>query len=78
MTLKLRLADFSGLTRAKSLPRAVADRAEFAAVGQELLDALLPLPQPVRLMGLGLSSLEGEEDEGEREPGGAGDQLALF
>jgi len=78
VTLKLRLADFSGLTRAKSLPRAVADRAEFATVGEELLDALLPLPQPVRLMGLGLSSLEGENDEGEAQPGPAADQLALF
>ena len=59
VTLKLRHSDFTTLTRARSLPRAVADKAEFAAIGRALLDELLPLPQPVRLMGLTLSSLEG-------------------
>ena len=46
----------------------------------DLLDALLPLPQPVRLMGLGLSSLEGEEDVGDEQAArpGATDQLSLF
>ncbi len=59
VTLKLRHSDFTTLTRARSLPRAVADKAEFAAIGHRLLADLLPLPQPVRLMGLTLSSLEG-------------------
>ena len=62
VTLKLRTADFKGLTRAKSLPRAVADRAEFAALGHALLGEVLPLPQPVRLMGLTLSALEGAKE----------------
>ena len=61
VTLKLRHSDFTTLTRARSVPRAVADKAEFARLGHALLDDLLPLPQPVRLMGLTLSSLEGEE-----------------
>ncbi|HUQ14281.1 MAG TPA: DNA polymerase IV [Novosphingobium sp.] len=80
VTLKLKLADFQLLTRSKSLARAILTRAEFAAVGEELLNAALPLPQPVRLMGLGLSSLEGEEGDDAREtsPGPAPDQLALF
>ena len=77
VTLKLRLSDFSLHTRARSLPRPVADRAEFAALAQGILDDALPLPLPVRLMGLTLSALAGEESlpvsEGE-EPG----QLALF
>ena len=55
----------------------MADRAEFAALAQGILDDALPLPLPVRLMGLTLSALAGEESlpvsEGE-EPG----QLALF
>ena len=64
VTLKLKHVDFTLLTRARSLPHAVADKREFAQVGRALLDALLPLPQPVRLMGLTLSALEGEpEDE---------------
>jgi len=58
VTLKLRSADFHTLTRARSLPRAVADAGEFGQVGRDLLDALLPLRQPVRLMGLTLSALE--------------------
>ena len=52
VTLKLRSADFQTLTRAKSLPRAVAGLDEFAALGGDLLDALLPLPQPVRVLQL--------------------------
>ncbi|MFC3175320.1 DNA polymerase IV [Novosphingobium bradum] len=63
VTLKLRHSDFSTLTRARSLPRPVADKAEFAALGHGLLADLLPLPQPVRLMGLTLSALVGEEPE---------------
>ena len=62
VSLKLRTADFVTLSRARSLPRAVAGRDEFAALGHGLLDELLPLPQPVRLMGLTLSALEGGKD----------------
>ncbi len=38
------------------------DGAVFAQVGRDLLDALLPLDQPVRLMGLTLSALDGADD----------------
>ncbi|MES2492869.1 MAG: DNA polymerase IV [Pseudomonadota bacterium] len=58
VTLKLRHSDFTTLTRARSVSRAVGSKAEFARLGHGLLDELLPLPQPVRLMGLTLSSLE--------------------
>ena len=63
VSLKMRTADFVTLSRARSLPHPVADRAAFAALGHALLDELLPLPQPVRLMGLTLSALEGEKEE---------------
>jgi DNA polymerase-4 len=63
VTLKLKHADFTSLTRARSLPHAVASKPEFARIGQALLDEVLPLPQPVRLMGLTLSALEGEKEE---------------
>ena len=62
VTLKLRTADFQTLTRARSLHRAVAGEQEFADLGRELLDALLPLRQPVRLMGMTLSALDGGGD----------------
>lgn len=64
VTLKLRYADFRTLTRAKSVSPRVTDKAMFAQLGHALLQELMPLPQPVRLMGLTLSSLE----HGQAEP----------
>ncbi|WP_067738188.1 DNA polymerase IV [Novosphingobium naphthalenivorans] len=75
VTLKLRYADFKTLTRARSLPHYVADKAEFAAIGHALLEDLMPLPQPIRLMGLTLSALEhGESEERPAKDG----QLSLL
>jgi DNA polymerase-4 len=75
ITLKLKLTDFQIMTRAKSLPRPVEGKAEFARLSREILDDALPLPMPVRLMGLTLSNLEGEEGE-DRPPDTA--QLSLL
>lgn len=63
VTLKLRYADFQTLTRARSLHHFVSGKAEFAAMGLTLLEDMMPLPQPIRLMGLTLSGLEREADE---------------
>jgi len=59
VTLKLRSSDFTTTTRAHSFPVPIADKTAFALAGRALLDAVLPLPQPIRLMGLTLSALEG-------------------
>ncbi len=67
VTLKMKYTDFQLVTRARSLPHAVADKAEFAKVARALLDEQLPLPLPIRLMGLTLSSLEGEKDDRPRD-----------
>jgi DNA polymerase-4 len=75
VTLKLKFTDFQIMTRAKSLPRPIEGKAEFARLSREILDEALPLPMPVRLMGLTLSHLEGEEGE-ERPPDTA--QLSLL
>ncbi len=61
VTLKLKHGDFSQLTRSRSVPRPVASKAEFAAIGHALLDEVLPLAQPVRLVGLTLSALDEDE-----------------
>ena len=61
VTLKLKFIDFQSMTRARSLPDVVAGKGQFAAVARALLDAVLPLPQPIRLMGLTLSVLTGDE-----------------
>ena len=61
ITLKLKHGDFSQLTRSRSVPRPVASKAEFAQIGHALLDEVLPLAQPVRLVGLTLSALDEDE-----------------
>jgi DNA polymerase-4 len=40
----------------------VQDRAEFAAIGHDLLDQLIPVRAGVRLLGLTLASLVGDDD----------------
>ncbi|WP_371432620.1 DNA polymerase IV [Novosphingobium sp.] len=68
VTLKMKSIDFTNMTRAKSSPRAVADKTVFASMARDLLEAVLPLPQPIRLMGLTLSALEGDHDDDDAEP----------
>jgi DNA polymerase-4 len=62
VNLKVKYADFQIVTRARSLDRPVADLDEFLALGAALLGGLLPPKKPIRLLGLGLSSL-GERSE---------------
>jgi DNA polymerase-4 len=78
VTLKLRQADFTTLTRARTLPRPVESKAEFARTGQALLADLLPLPQPVRLMGLTLSALGTAEQDRKKPLSPPDGQLALL
>lgn len=75
VTLKLRYADFRTITRARSLPQWTDKKAEFTGLGHALLEELLPLEQPVRLMGLTLSALE--QDEGDA-PEASDGQLSLL
>jgi DNA polymerase-4 len=74
VTLKMKYTDFQLATRARSLPQPIADKAEFARIARALLDEQLPLPLPIRLMGLTLSALDG--DRPERPPDDA--QLSLL
>ncbi|TIX49723.1 DNA polymerase IV [Alteraurantiacibacter aquimixticola] len=68
VTLKLKYTDFQLTTRARSLPQPVADRQTFARLAREILEDELPLPMPIRLMGLTLSNLEREDDAEEERP----------
>ena len=65
VTLKVKFADFSLITRSKSFVQPVPDSAAFEAAGQALLEALLPVPKGIRLLGLGLHSMV---DDGESVP----------
>ncbi len=58
VTLKLKYTDFQIFSRAKSLREPIREKGAFAAVSRELLEEVLPLPMPIRLMGLTLRNLE--------------------
>jgi DNA polymerase IV len=55
--------DFEIITRSRSVPVAVSSRSELERVSVALLANEMPLPKPVRLLGVSLSSLQGNEDE---------------
>ena len=57
VTLKVRFADFRTITRARSSPEPIAERDAFTAAGVDLLSALFPLEQGIRLLGLTLSGI---------------------
>jgi len=57
VTLKIKFADFTIITRSKSFGSAVPDLAALINAGQALLAALHPLPKGIRLLGLGLHNL---------------------
>ena len=61
VTLKVKFTDFQIMSRAKSLAHWVTGKDEFARLARALLEESLPLPMPIRLMGLTLSNLEGAE-----------------
>ena len=56
VTLKVKYADFRQITRARSVPEAVADRATLEQVSLDLLSGLPPTDQGVRLLGVTLSA----------------------
>jgi DNA polymerase IV len=57
VTLKVKFADFTIITRSKSFGGPIPDQESFADAGQSLLASLLPLSKGIRLLGLGLHSL---------------------
>jgi DNA polymerase IV len=68
--IKVRFADFSTVTRARSLERAVNDLETVTRVASELLQELDPR-QPVRLLGVRIAGLDEGQDDAPR------DQLSL-
>ncbi|MEO7410427.1 MAG: DNA polymerase IV [Sphingomicrobium sp.] len=62
VTLKVKYADFTLITRSRSFVEPVADLAAFEASGQALLAALLPVSKGIRLLGLGLHSIVEDGD----------------
>lgn len=62
VTLKVKYADFTLISRSRTLSQSVADRETFASVTRELLEGVFPLAKSVRLLGVTLSSLGEDED----------------
>jgi DNA polymerase-4 len=69
VTLKVKFADFTNVTRSKSFASPVPDQTAFEAAGQALLETLLPVPKGIRLLGLGLHSIIEEEESGPKQLG---------
>jgi DNA polymerase-4 len=87
IAIKVRLDDFTTVTRARTISQPTCDAQQVGAVALELLRAYAP-PRPVRLLGVRVAGLTGsdrQEDRDERPgaPDAAGavdlpaDQLAL-
>lgn len=68
VTLKMKYTDFQIFSRAKTLDQPIESKDEFAEVSRVLLEEVLPLPMPIRLMGLTLSKLERDGEEPPRRP----------
>lgn len=76
VTLKMKYTDFQTMTRAKSVPKPVANKVEFSEIAHAILEEALPLPMPIRLMGLTLSNLD--RKDGADEPKRDDAQLSLL
>ncbi len=73
IAIKVRLDDFTTVTRARTLPGATNDPAVVGGVACALLDEYAP-PRPVRLLGVRVAAFAGEEDPAE---GAVDPQLTL-
>jgi len=63
ITLKIKFADFEIATRSRSVPAPVQSRDDFERLAVGLLQAEMPLPKSVRLLGVSLSSLQTDQAE---------------
>jgi DNA polymerase-4 len=76
IAIKVRLDDWTTVTRARTLPEATNDASVITGVAVELLRAYDP-PRPVRLLGVRVAAFEDVEPEARRAPPPPGGQLAL-
>lgn len=77
LTLKVRYADFRIVTRSKTMAHNVSLATEMLDLVGALLADTEALSRKVRLLGLGVSNLRREQEEGQREAVGPGEQLFL-
>ena len=58
VTLKMKFNDFEIITRSRSVPVAVSSRSDLQRLSVALLQNEMPVPKPVRLLGVSLSALQ--------------------
>jgi DNA polymerase IV len=61
--LKIKFNDFEIITRSRSVTIAVSSRNDLERLSIALLQNEIPVPKPVRLIGVSLSSLQGDEQD---------------
>lgn len=61
VTLKVKYADFSQITRSRSQPHSIREKTILEQMAVELMDGIWPLSQGVRLLGVSLSNLQEKE-----------------
>jgi DNA polymerase-4 len=76
IAIKVRLDDWTTVTRARTVEAATSDAGVVTEVAVELLRAYAP-PRPVRLLGVRVAGFEDVEPEARRAPLPPGGQLAL-
>jgi DNA polymerase-4 len=76
IAIKVRLDDWTTVTRARTVEDPTSDEALVTEVAVELLQAYAP-PRPVRLLGVRLAGFEDVDPEPRRAPAAAAGQLAL-
>ena len=62
VTLKVKFNDFEIITRSRSVPVAVSSRSDLERLSVALLRNEMPVPKPVRLLGVSLSALQHVDD----------------
>lgn len=62
VTLKIRFSDFEIVSRSRMSASPVDSRGAIATRFVALLEAAMPLPKPVRLLGISLSSLKNDDE----------------
>lgn len=61
LVLKARYSDFRTVTRSRTIGHVITERGEFSSLSHALLDQILPAELGIRLLGLTLTGLVGEE-----------------
>jgi DNA polymerase-4 len=64
VTLKVKFNDFEIITRSRSVPIPVSSRSHLEQLAVALLQHEMPVPRPVRLLGVSLSALQDEPQVG--------------